>query len=81
MEHLGTSYNATTTFKEEEEEVEESPLLGLDSLYPGEGETVDAETIWNQLELQNTTLIKVVKKSMKILSKHMDGGKKRRRRI
>ncbi len=55
-----------------EEPVEVPPLSGLSELYVPESSddgAVDVETIWGQVELQNNSLNKIVKKSIKRLSK------------
>eukprot|EP00559_Dactyliosolen_fragilissimus_P000610 CAMPEP_0184864418 /NCGR_PEP_ID=MMETSP0580-20130426/14866_1 /TAXON_ID=1118495 /ORGANISM="Dactyliosolen fragilissimus" /LENGTH=939 /DNA_ID=CAMNT_0027363195 /DNA_START=41 /DNA_END=2860 /DNA_ORIENTATION=- len=63
------------------------PLSGLPALYTGErnnnhelnnvngeGEFVDAETIWGQIDIQNTSLLKILSKSIKGLNRKLDKG-------
>ena len=72
--------------EEEKEEVDEDPctLSGLASLYVGEGleeddayTGVDAETIWGQVDLQNTALVSRLKKNLKKLTKRSTSDDKK----
>jgi U3 small nucleolar RNA-associated protein MPP10 len=48
-------------------------LSGLDQLYLGEdGEPVDVETLWGQVDLQNQSLQTLFKQSLKRLTKNVD---------
>ncbi len=69
--------------EEEEEEEESYPLSGLPELYTGSkgggveddediGHDVDSETIFNQVDIQNTALLSKVKKTVRKLGKKID---------
>jgi len=63
---------------DEEDEGEPCSLSGLPALYTGEpasaeaGMEVDAETIWGQVDLQNSALMSRLKKMIKKLAKRAD---------
>ena len=69
--------NKLSSEQEEDVNIEPCGLSGLPSLYVGENDgedNVDAETIWGQVDMQNSALIAVLKKQLKNLTRKADCG-------
>jgi len=73
---LGEVYPALSEEEEKANDDDEPcTLSGLRSLYVGAA--VDAETIWGQVDLQNTALMSRLKKSLKKLAKRSNNDEKK----
>ena len=64
VEHIAKLYRSHVEGTDEGE-----TLSGLEELYMGDGEEVDSETLWGQVDLQNEALQHLLKTSIRKLSK------------
>lgn len=72
IELLGQQYSSLTKLDVDPKQHQHSWLSGLEQLYTGDDDgedAADAETLWGQVELQNTALLKILKRSVKELTK------------